>query len=90
MTNTTSKFVKCEVTFDGWDWRNRVTIKSPTGKTISLTANWADTVSKEVQNLFTFLNDAWVSAKFGVGVQKTHFELSLGAMQELLSLSLSK
>ena len=90
MENQTSKFVNCSVSFDGYDWRNLVTIKSPTGRSISLTANWKDSISKELRNLFTFLNDAWQEARFGTGVQKTDFLLSPSAMKEAFDISGAK
>jgi len=90
METQTAKFINCSVTFDGYDWRNLVTIKSPTGRSISLNATWKDSISKELRNLFTFLNDAWTEARFGNGVQKTDFLLSTSAMQEAFDISGAK
>lgn len=79
----------CKVEFDGYDWRNEISVQSPkTGRTIHLTSNgnW-QRVSEEVVKFFRFLNDAYVKAKFGIGRQKTTYSLSKNALEELLSLA---
>ncbi len=82
--------VNCKITFDGYDWRNLVTITSPSGKTISLTAYWGEKVSEETKDFFTELNNAWIDAKYGRGTQKIEKEISKNIMNECLLLSQGK
>lgn len=77
----------CKITFDGWDWRNLITVTSPTGKTINMRADWHKTISEEVRECFTRWNDYWSTAKFGQGKQHFEEELSYEIMRELLRVS---
>ena len=82
--------VTCDFTFDGYDWRNAITVKSPSGKTIRLTANWGPNVSNEVKGIFTHLNDAWSCALYGIGGQKCQLGITRSTMEQLLKLSNKK
>lgn len=85
-----NNLINCKITFDGYDWRNLITITSPTGKTISLRAYWGPTISEETKEFFTELNNAWVVAKYGIGTQRLQKEISKNIMKECLLLSQGK
>ena len=86
--NNKKQIYFCKVSYDGYDWRNKVTITSPkTNKTISLRAEWSDSISKSIQNFFTFMDDAWLSAKFGLGIQHTEYAFFVEDLKELLEIS---
>ena len=83
-----SRDVAVTVTYDGWDWRNIVTVTSPSGNTISMRALFrGDKVSDRLAALFSKWNSYYTSAKFGPGVQEFEETLSTDVMQELLEFS---
>ena len=86
----TASEIKCKITFDGYDWRNLITVTSPSGRTISLTAYWGEKVSEETKEFFSELNWAWQEAKYGIGVQRIEKKLSKNIMNECLLLSQGK
>lgn len=80
----------CKITFDGYDWRNEVSIQSPSGKTIYFNAVNMENLSNEAQNLLRKWNGYWKSAKFGTGIQRFQESLSYEILEEFLDYSLGK
>jgi hypothetical protein len=78
----------CKVNFTGYDWKNDMSVTSPTGKTIYFTTNgcWS-TVSEELKAKFLEISDIWKFAKNGPGEYCGEFEFTYDEMRYMKSLA---
>jgi hypothetical protein len=90
MSNSTEDYEKtaiCRISFDGYDWRNKITIQSPSGKRLSFQASWGAEVPEDLKELFTKWNNYWSSATFGSGEQHFDEELTYEMMEKIKNFS---
>ena len=89
MAEITEKTALCRVTYDGYDWRNLVTVKSPKGSSITFRATFAG-ISPELIELFRKWDYYYCDAKFGTGKQIFDEEIPVALLREMHKIFLEK
>jgi len=82
------KKATCQVSFDGWDWKNVFTVKSPTGKTAKIHCNgkWSS-MGQELKDLihkYEYTRKGGPNYKWGKFYEE---ELTYSMMKEIKTLA---